>query len=362
MKGMFAKLNLDQLEETFEDDDEFDSAVQIKHDSSLELSPSQTSKGNKSSNVVRCSFGVNSQQKINPLRLQFNNITSSKKKVQDTAQFPKYKKFLKRVENGCQQIEELSVEQEQSVHQSKEQKLSKRFDLRIQTNTTEEEQGKEQMEYFVQELIKELEKSNKEKQELKEQLDRQRCVNERVKKLNQDITSTLDETQEQLMKLMDENKLLKRKLEGYSTLKGSQWEDQRISTFLSSDHNESDATTYSSKDVKHKWHDKENLEPNYSSKEILSQITRTISCPANKIVKHIKKLSQTHNVYQNMVLMLILLVSKCFYKEDDLDQEGKQICIELVQHINTKQLDQLVPKTEHLMNFFEQRFMQLILS
>lgn len=140
MNAISSKLNLDQLEETFEDQDPFDSAVQVKHQDSLQLSPSRTSKNSKQSNNVRCSFGLNSQQKLNPQRLHFSNqtsvsnsITSSQKKIHDTAQFPKHKKFLKREDPDCQQIQELSVEQEQSVNYSRDFRLPKKQNLTIQT-------------------------------------------------------------------------------------------------------------------------------------------------------------------------------------------------------------------------------------
>ncbi|CAD8169234.1 unnamed protein product [Paramecium octaurelia] len=359
------RINFSELDDHFDDDQqidslrynaEIDSAIQIKKPSDheklnevqqlLQFSPHPQQENQKISSV-RCSFGLNSNNNFNPTRLPFSqNQNSVNSSIQigspDTASFPLQKKFLKLYQMR-QSIEEISGENDLSQSRENMTKksnhtLNTEEDKNAQFNQDETLQNElyqnDSYALFTQ-LLESLEQSQNQLQkqqiqyqELQSKYEKQQSQIIYLTKLNQEITKTLDETQNQLQLLNETNGLLKKKIQSY----------KQYSITEQSQYN-GNTNRY-----------------NKENHDYLKHHSSTESTQSIELVNNLKKTQKVTNTYSNIIMMLLLMIQKCFYLDESIDKEGKEVITKITQLINQKQLDNIVFSIESLIKYFEQRF------
>ncbi|CAK93435.1 unnamed protein product (macronuclear) [Paramecium tetraurelia] len=361
------RINFSELDDHFDDDQqidslrynaEIDSAIQIKKSSDheklnevqqlLQFSPHPQQENQKLSSV-RCSFGLNSNNNFNPSRLPFSqNQNSVNSSIQigspDTAQFPLQKKFLKLYQMRSS-IEEISAENDLSQSRENMTKNSNRTlnteeDKNVQYNQDENLQNElyenDSYALFTQ-LLEQLEQSQNQiqkqqlqYQELQSKYEKQQSQIIYLTKLNQEITKTLDETQNQLQLLNETNGLLKKKIQSY----------KQYSITEQSQYN-GNTNRY-----------------NKENNDYLKHHNSTESNQSIELVNNLKKTQKVTKTYSNVIMMLLLMIQKCFYLDESIDKEGKEVINKITQQINQRQLsqDNIVFSIESLIKYFEQRF------
>ncbi|CAD8184006.1 unnamed protein product [Paramecium pentaurelia] len=362
------RINFSELDDHFDDDQqidslrynaEIDSAIQIKKSSDheklnevqqlLQFSPHPQQENHKLSSV-RCSFGLNSNNNFNPTRLPFSqNQNSVNSSIQigspDTASFPLQKKFLKLYQMRSS-IEEISAENDLSQSRENMTKKSNNTmnteeDKNAQFNHDETVQNElyqnDSYALFTQ-LLESLEQSQNQLQkqqiqyqELQSKYEKQQSQIIYLTKLNQEITKTLDETQNQLQLLNETNGLLKKKIQSY----------KQYSITEQSQYN-GNTNRY-----------------NKENHDYLKHHSSTESTQSIELVNNLKKTQKVTNTYSNIIMMLLLMIQKCFYLDESIDKEGKEVITKITQLINQKQLDNIVFSIESLIKYFEQRFSDL---
>ncbi|CAD8090654.1 unnamed protein product [Paramecium primaurelia] len=359
------RINFSELDDHFDDDQqidslrynaEIDSAIQIKKPSDheklnevqqlLQFSPHPQQENQKLSSV-RCSFGLNSNNNFNPTRLPFSqNQNSVNSSIQigspDTASFPLQKKFLKLYQMRSS-IEEISAENDlsqsrENMTKNSNHTLNTEEDKNQQFNQDETLQNElyqnDSYALFTQ-LLEQLEQSQNQLQkqqiqyqELQSKYEKQQSQIIYLTKLNQEITKTLDETQNQLQLLNETNGLLKKKIQSY----------KQYSITEQSQYN-GNTNRY-----------------NKENNDYLKHHSSTESNQSIELVNNLKKTQKVTNTYSNIIMMLLLMIQKCFYLDESIDKDGKEVINKITQQINQKQLDNVVFQIESLIKYFEQRF------
>ncbi|CAD8190330.1 unnamed protein product [Paramecium octaurelia] len=359
------RINFSELDDHFDDDQqidslrynaEIDSAIQIKKSSDheklnevqqlLQFSPHPQQENQKLSSV-RCSFGLNSNNNFNPTRLPFSqNQNSVNSSIQigspDTASFPLQKKFLKLYQMRSS-IEEISAENDlsqsrENMTKNSNHTLNTEEDKNVQFNQDENLQNElyqnDSYALFTQ-LLEQLEQSQNQLQkqqlqyqELQSKYEKQQSQIIYLTKLNQEITKTLDETQNQLQLLNETNGLLKKKIQSY----------KQYSITEQSQYN-GNTNRY-----------------NKENNDYLKHHNSTESNQSIELVNNLKKTQKVTNTYSNVIMMLLLMIQKCFYLDESIDKEGKEVINKITQQINQRQLDNIVFTIESLIKYFEQRF------
>ncbi|KAM3146804.1 hypothetical protein pb186bvf_000958 [Paramecium bursaria] len=364
------KIDFSELDDHFEENTynrEIDSVVQVKRNQlpeklhevqlSLQFSP-HTASGKQKSGNTRCSFG------INPMKLQFpSGGPSVRNSLQSpsTASFPlqKFKnKLLLRssieelsAENDISQSREEQIQTRESKIQTKNQTIDTdeeiEEDLHCQSQTSQQQEMTEtemqdwmQHIYYENQFLKqEMRKIQKQNKNYQDELIVQVQKVQSVTKLNIDLSKTLDDTQKSLQDLNQTNGLLKKKLQQYKTQSYSMTEQSQ--TYHQSNRNNKE---------------------NYNDMNYIKEIRYLTggSTEPQEILQYIKKSQKQMETLQNLAKMLSLVVQKCFYLDEPIDQLGKDVTIKLVDQIDNKYMENIVILAETMIKQFEQRFDNMV--